>query len=98
MSDGKAIEGQIMSLIREYLSIISADHHKSRDLIFLIEKRFDGNKESIVYACSHPGYCNEWYDEFPDYRSAAQFMVTQLQDAIENERSSRNEDGELLCV
>lgn len=92
-----ATDDDVLKLIQEYVEIIRCDHHKSRDLVFTVEKGFGGfdGDGPIRYWVEHPGYNNEWSGAFQTYREALNFMAESLQQAIARERSIRRPDGSL---
>jgi len=50
-------------LINEYLSYITQDHHKRRDMDFWIEKRWS-HGDLLGYRVMHDGYCHEYFSRY----------------------------------
>lgn len=83
--------GTIEQLIREYLSYVVKDHHKSRDMHFRIEKVWS-HGDFKGYRVVHDGYVNaEYSDFFNTYAEAEQRMAVVLQKWIKEEEEHKDE-------
>jgi hypothetical protein len=75
-----------VDLINEYLSYITKDHHKSRDMTFIIQKVWSYG-EFKGYRVVHEGYVNEEVsDYFETYQLAEQHLNKTLQSWIKEEK------------
>lgn len=85
-SDNSSRSERISQLINQYLTLISSDHHKTKDGYFYIEKTWAGyDSEEVIpmYVASHPGYLNDFvgpkrYTE----KSAEEDMINFLEEII----------------
>lgn len=83
MATQEELDREIAVLIKEYVSLISGDHHKHKDGVFTIDRTFDGFSEEAYWYAFHPGYIFEFGEQFPTYEAAAEFMKTELRSMIE---------------
>ena len=81
----------VESLIKEYLSYITQDHHKRRDMSFWIEKVW-GYGDMLGYRVVHDGYCHEYFSEyFSTYAQAEADLIRVLKEWIKLEKEHENE-------
>ena len=97
MSD-QDVESQVQTLIGEWCSLISSDHHKDRDCHFEICKRWSyGNKP--YYYVSHRGYiyhnCDFGCEERATYAEARAELLNMLKSMIEKYKTLRDEEDNL---
>ena len=71
------------TLIDIYYKLISWDHHKSRDLSFIVEVSWRDGKPS--YYAIHEGYINQYSSEVNSLEAGWDFLNTELSQAIQSQ-------------
>lgn len=76
---------KIKKLIRIYLNIISADHHKSKDGYFSTSYVYNGFTEKYSFYVTHNGYVNNFETECSNLEECYKEWETRLIEILEGQ-------------